>query len=817
MWQNYLKIAFRNIGKQKIFFAINVLGLALGMACCFLVVQYAWHESSYDDFHTHADRLYRVNYQVRFGNEVNSARVFPTLGPKLTDYFPEMEAAARMYPRELSVKVSGTERHFEVEDVYFADSSVTRVFDFDFIQGRAESALNQPFSVVVTEEMAQTLFGRTDVLGEQLKLAEAENFQITGVIRDWPEKSHLPINVLVPYQNMVDVEPVHAQERLKLVLESNKTATHSYTYVLLKENQNVEAVNEKFAQFMNEFGDERFRDKQSLSLFPVSDIHLYSEASSEPVPTANLSMLYLFLGIGGITLLIACINFINLTMAGSLGRAKEVGVRKVMGAQREALISQFLSESMLLSFFAFVLSLLLVRLALPHLNNLTGLALPFAPFLQPGMLLSFIGIFVLAGILAGSYPAFYVSRFQAIHALKGEGGVTNKQSGGLNVRKILITLQFVAAITFISGAIIVFLQLRFLRNQPLGFEEELTLCVPIDSRGNINALFRPGDANLRKKMNTLDEVLLNNANIHAVTQCSHEPGLGAVGRNVWSEQVPQEENFSASVLSVDYDFSETFGLEVVAGREFDLSFGTDHLSSFVVNEAAIPALGWESPEQAVGQSLVLEGKEGQVIGVVRNFHFQSLYNAIEPLLLEVRPGAFSSFGMRLGNANVPETLAFIEEKWSEFFPGKAFEYRFLDQSIDELYQSEERLSGMIGYFSLIAVFIACFGLLGLAALTTRHRFKEIGIRKILGATTSQILHILANDFLKLIGLALLLATPITWYGIQTWMEDFAFRIAFPWWVPILTGVVVLALAFLIITSQTIRAALANPVESLRQE
>ena len=290
-----------------------------------------------------------------------------------------------------------------------------------------------------------------------------------------------------------------------------------------------------------------------------------------------------------------------------------------------------------------------------------------------------------------------------------------------------------------------------------------------------------------------------------------------MARKVWTEKVPREDNFFPRILSVDYDYPETFGFEVIAGRSFDASFGTDHISSFILNEKAVEALQWEDPEAALGGKLVLEGKEGQVVGVIRDFHFESLYSEISPLILEVRPGAFAYFGVRLSNSDIPATLSFIEDQWATFFPEKVFEYQFLDQSLDNAYEAEERLSGIIGYFSFLAIFISCFGLFGLAALATQQRFREIGIRKVLGASAFQILHTLSGDFLRLIAVALLLAVPLTWYFINRWMSDFAFRIDFPWWVPLLSGVAVIVLAFVTMSAQTVRAALANPVESLRQE
>ena len=816
MFKNYLKIAFRNLGKRKVFAAINVFGLALGMTCCFLIVQYVWHETNYDTFHKDGDRLYRVAYHISFNNETTLAAIPPAFATQLEENFPEMETFARMYPRDVSVTVVDSDKQFEIERAYFADFTITDVFDFDFIRGDEKTALDQPFSVVLTDKIAIQFFGSIDVIGKELRLAGANNFRVTGVVKDWPEQAHTEIKMFVPYKNMADVEPAYMRDLVLRVLESNWTASHSYTYVKLKPNQDLAAINEKFAPYIDKYGTENTKSKQAFSLFPVKDIHLKSEMGIEPKPTVSWDRIYLFIGIGIITLLIACINFINLTTASSLTRAKEVGVRKVLGAGKGSLISQFLGESVLLSFFAFLVSLVLTALAMPTMNGLTGLNLEFAPWETPFLFLGFIAIFLLAGLIAGGYPAFYVSKFQAIASLKGSKGNTGK-TGGAYLQKALITIQFLATIAFISGAAIIYMQLSFFRNQPLGFEQELTLQVPIDSRVNLNAAFRGGDATLRQKMNTLDEVLLQNPKIKAVTQCSRAPGFGAIGRRIWNEHVPNEAAFTAGVNAIDYDYVETFGLEVVAGRDFDLSYGTDHLNSYMINEKGANTLGWESPEAAIGQKIYESGREGIIVGVLKDYHFNSLQQAIQPLLFRVNPGEFGNFIVRLNNGDIPETLAFIQDRWKEFFPEKAFEYEFLDQALDDAYAAEERFGNIITYFAWIAVLISCFGLFGLAALLTQHRFKEIGIRKILGASAGQIIGSLAFDFLKLIGVAMVLALPLVWYFMDNWLQDFAFRIDFPYWVPFGVGFGVLILAFLTISSQTLKAALSNPVKALRYE
>ncbi len=815
MFKNLFKIGLRNLWNQRLFSAINVLGLGLGMACCFLVILYVSYEHSYDRFDENADRLYRVQYHANFGNEFEVAAIPPPFGPLLPDYFPEIEASVRLFPRNVSITVPENQRQIELERVYFADSLFTTVFDVNFIAGDADNALKNPFSIVVTMETAELLFGSVDVLGKGLQLADRDDFTITGVIEDWPDNSHIAFNMLAPYDNMYDLEPEGARASIRQNHQQNKVASHSPTYVLLKENQLAENVNAKFDDFLLKFGDERFRDKQSFNLFPVKDIHLYSNANGEPRPTANLDYLYLFMGIGLITLFIACINFINLSTAGSMNRAKEVGVRKIMGSGKRHLVGQFLGESLLLSFVAFLISLLLVKIGLPFLNDLTDLQIKYTPTGNLALTAIFAAIFLVVGVLAGSYPAFFVSRFKSVTVLKGSKGNAHRPGGAL-LRKSLITLQFLAAVVFIGGAMSIFGQLNYLRNRPLGFNKDLILSVPISS-ANFNAVFRPGDPQIRKRMNQLDETLMNHTRIKAVTQCQTQPGFGAVNRRIWTDEINAEENLFVSVLAVDYDYVETFELQITAGRDFDVSYGTDHLESFVINQQAVKTFKWESPEAAIGQRLVVEGKEGKVVGVVKDYNFQSLRESISPLIMEVNPGVFSYYSIRIENSDIPNTIAYIESQWQKYFPAKVFEYTFLEEALNNTYRLEEALSSMVTYFAFIAIFISCFGLFGLAALTTKQRFKEIGVRKVLGASAGQVLLLLSQDFLKLVGIGIIVATPITWYLVNGWLAGFANHIDFPWLVYVFTGIGVLLLAAFTICYQAIKAAMINPVESIRYE
>ena len=815
MSNNQLKLAFRNLKKNKSFSLINIFGLSLGMACCFLIILYTWHEFNYDNFHKNADQLYRIEYKIERADALKMGRIPSPVAPALADFFPEIEASSRFYPRNLSVELPESKKQFEVEDVFFVDSSAVNVFEFDFIHGTPQYALHRPNAVLITDKIAIHLFGKTDVIGKDLRLAGKDGFRVSAVVKAWPDNSHLSFNMLLPYKSMYAVEPQHARENVEWFVNNNWSATHSYTYVKLKPNQHPDKVNNRFHAFIQEKGREDMRDKQSFSLIPIQDIHLLADGDG-PKPKGNLGYLKLFLFVGILTLFIACINFINLSTASSLTRSKEVIMRKILGAPRSTLISQFLGESMLLSFFSFLVSIVITLLVLPHLNNLTGIEIPYTSFLNPLILGLFTSIFLLTGFLAGAYPAFFVSRFKPGKLLKGIGSNQQKPWNAW-LRKGLITLQFLAAIGFIAGTITLYLQVDHLRNQPLGFNEDLVLSIPLDSGNNLNSLLRPGDATLRQRMNTLDEKLLSNPNIKAVTQCSKLPGEGTISQHVSTKDIPKEDHTITNVLSVDYDFAETLELDVIAGRDFDASFGTDHLDGFVINEKAVKLLGWQNADNAVGQQMEMGGKEGKVLGVLKDFHFESLHDEIKPLVMEVRPGNFGFFALRLENSNIQETLGYLEEQWKTAFPEKGFEYVFLDETLNETYKTEKRLTSMISYAAFLAIFISCFGLFGLAALLTQQRFREIGIRKVLGASVNQILQLIAKDFIKLIFLAMLLATPLTWYFLKDWLADFAYAINFPWWATLVSGLAVMILAFITISAQSIRAALSNPVEAIREE
>jgi putative ABC transport system permease protein len=813
MLKNYFKIAVRNLWKQKVFTFINLAGMAVGMACCFLLLIYVNHEMHYDEYHPNVDRLYRVNYHASFGGSDMVMETIPApIAPLMQQDFPQVEQIARLYGRGISVRAANSEESYEIENAVFADSTIQEVFGFDFIKGDQNEPLHQPFSIVLTDETAHKIFGEKDAVGQQLLLADKGPFTVTGVIRNMPPNTHLNIDLIVPYRNMADVEEAYVRPAIEYVTERNFIASHSATYVRLKEGTDPTDIDEGMIPFMERYGHKDIIKNQRFKLFPIKDVHLAAPATGETSPVIYLRF---FMAIGFLILLIACINFINLSTAMYLNRTKEVGVRKVLGAGRKSLIGQFMGETMMVSFMAFLIALVAIDWLLPYMGSLVDQRLSFSLLGNWPLTSTFVGVFLLAGALAGTYPSLVASRFRPVEIFQDKIEHNGGTSSGW-LRKSLITVQFAVGILLICGTMVILSQINYMRNLPLGFNHDQVISVPLQSQ-NMNSLFAPGDSTMRAKMNSFEERLLQNPNIEAVTLGSAMPGLGRVYHPITTDKISIEDNVVLPAVSIDYDYAETFGLEIIAGRDFAEEFGTDHLTGFMVNELAVKQLQWESPAEAIGQNISYGGKEGQIVGVVKDYATSGMQLALEPLVLDVRPGVFSTFGIRMKNGELPATLAFLEKTWLEFFPNKAFEYRFLDESLAEAYQDESRLASLGSSFAGIAIFLSCFGLFGLISLTVQQRSKEIGIRKVLGASVSGIVGLLSKDFLKLVVFALLIATPISWYLMNNWLEDFANRIDLQWWHFAVAGMVAVFVAFLTMSVQSIRAALANPVESLRSE
>jgi putative ABC transport system permease protein len=814
MQVNFFKLALRQIFKNRLFSFVNFTGLALGLTFCFLTIIWYQFEHTYDQHYPHSERLYRMNYGVNFTGSTFSLSRTPTpFAPLMRDFFPEIEQTTRLFSRSISLRVPGNDRSFEVENAVFADSSTQQVFGFETLYGNVETALHTPFSIVLTDESARRFFGIEAVLGQQVMLANEGPFTVGAVVRAQPQNAHLRFDFLAPFRNIVDVEPASARENVLEALETNRLASYAYTYVLLRPGADPTAVNARFRPFLTQYGIPEMRDKQSFSLVSVPGIHLNSEAQDEPVPAADRDFLNLFLLIGLLILLIAAVNFVNLSTATQLARAREVGVRKALGSSRWQVIGQMLGETIVLGLPAFVSALGLVFLLLPQMETFFGRSPEFSLLENPGLSLTFFGIFLTTCLLAGLYPAFFAAKFKAVDIFRGSA----QGRGSKNwLATSLITLQFTVAVALLASAGIVLKQIEYLQNRPLGFDRDLVLSVPLRSQ-NMNSNFAPGDPQLRSRTNTFEEKLLQNPNISAVTMASVLPGIGSIRHPVATDKIRAEDGVVLPANSVDYDFAQTFGLKIIAGRDFDKSHGTDHLEGFLINEQAVKTLGWTSADMAVGQNLFCAGKQGRVVGVVNNFNVESLRTGMQPLVLEVKPATFTQFAIKITPGSLPQTLDFIEKTWAEHFPEKVFESTFLDQRLADAYTQEARFGNLISLFAGIAIFLSCFGLFGMIVFVVGQRTKEIGIRKVLGASVVGITGLLARDFLKLVLIAIFIASPIAYYFMDKWLADFAYRIEMQWWMFLAAGAAAVVVATFTVAIQSVRAALVNPVKSLRSE
>lgn len=815
MLSNYLKIALRNLLRSKAFSLINIIGLTVGVSCCFLIMLFVRHELSYDQFQARFDRIYRITYLPRFaGLEQPLALTPPPVSPLLAENFSEIETSARLFrsPATVAVETAGEASAVKYdEERFFADPAILDIFSFDFVQGTPHDALRDKFSVVLSERVARRYFGEESPIGKTITYEGRYPMKVTGVVRDFPDNSHIHPELLANYETMYATENEGARENLPF----NWVISHSTTYVLLRPGRAPETVNARFPEFIKTHADAQVADGIEYRLEPMRDFYLRTEAQNTPEPVGSLTTLYVFLGIAGLTLLIACINFINLSTARSLRRAKEVGIRKVLGSQRKQLVFQFLGESLLLSGLALLLSFLLTGLLLPTLNSLTDKHLTIQYLLNDtGLLLVFVGITLLVGVLSGAYPAFVVANFQPVTTLKGTF-LTGTTQGSF-VRQALLGVQFVTSIALIAGTLIMAQQMNFLRSQPLGFDKDFIVTASIRNPKITNVFATATDSSYQR-LNTFREVLLRNPQVEAVTLSSQTLGNGSVRRNVIPEGHTAEDNLFVSVLAVDFNFTDTYGLKLRAGRGFSEAFTTDKTEAFLINETAVKEFGWSSPEVALGKSINLEGKQGRVVGVLNDFHNQSLYAPITSLVLTIEQPQLTLVSLKLRPQQTEATLQFVQQEWDKFFPAKSFDYAFLDQDLAQLYDREQRRGTLIGYFAVLAILISCLGLYGLITLVTQQKTREIGIRKVLGASVGSVVLLLSRNFIGLVGVAMLIASPIAWYLMAQWLEGFSYKIDIAWWVFAVAGLLALGIALLTVGFQSFKAALMNPVKSLRSE
>ena len=811
MLKNFFKTAYRNIVKNKVYAIINFVGLTTGLALSLLIIVYVRSETGYDQFHTKIDRLYRIKYVAPNGLLLASSP--PPLAPALKNYFPEVEETARMYNRNVSINRAGSTEHFEESNIYFVDSTLFNLFTFDVVRGDTRRLLHDRFTTVINEEMAHKYFGNEDPIGESLTFSGNIAFKVVAVVKDFPEQSHIRFNMLVPYENMFDMETPQTAAALKNNLEINFIISHGYTYVLLRPGADPARIDAGMESLLKKYAKPELLVGQKFTLMPVADIHLKSDMLAEPTATNSWNTLYLFMGVGIVTLLIACINYINLSTAQSFSRIKEIGVRKILGSMRYQLITQFLAESFLFSSLSIIMAYALFHYSLPLLNMVTDKNLLFANVIDSKLILGSALLVVFMTLTAGGYPAYFVTRFESVTALKS---VSHSTGGDQYLRKSLVVFQLCIACMLLSGSLLIVRQMSFLESRSLGFEKERVINVPLYSQ-NLNNIFASVDSTFRSRLQTFRDIVERQSDVINTTLSSSAPGLGATYRNAIPEGFTAQDNIFAAAISVDYDFVKSYGMEVVAGRVFSRDFPSDEVNAYVVNESALREFKWGTPQQAIGKTIDKEGKKGTVVGVVKDFNFASLQSPMSALIIDLNPDQFTTLSIRYSGNNPGKIVDQLKRDWNTVFPEKAFEFTYLEEQLRDQYATFQNFSRIIQTFTGIAVLISCLGVYGLVLFTVQRKFKEIGVRKVLGANVRQILLMIYRDFALLLAIGFVLAIPLSWLLMNKWLSNFIYHTEVSPVTYIISLVLVMIVMSLTISYQAIRAALGNPVNALRTE
>ncbi len=811
MFQNYLKVAWRNLVRNKAFSAINIIGLATGLACFILISLYVVDELSYDRYNKYADRIYRVESDIKIGGSVlNLAVASDPMGATLKKDYPQVEAYVRFYNNGSKLVKKGTE-FINEDNVIHADSTLFDVFTLPAIAGDTKTALNEPNTVVITASTANKYFGTTNAVGKMLETNDHGKtlYKVTAVIADIPHNSHFKFDLIFSMDN---VEYGFG----------NYLSNNFQTYVLLRPGVDYKAFNKNFKQvidkyifpqakqFMHINSMEEFSkngNKIAIYLTPLTSIHLHSDKMAELGTNSNIQYVYIFAAVALFILLIACINFMNLSTARSASRSREVGIRKVLGTEKSALIRQFLMESTLTVFIALIIGLVAAGIAMPFFNDVSGKSLSISSLLETKYILFLLLLPFLVGALAGSYPALYLSSFKPITVLKGKINAGFKRS---NFRSALVVFQFATSIILIIGTIIIYRQLNYIQTTKLGFKREQVLIVNGTSvMGN----------------NSADVFKTEVSKLSGVSSASFAGFLPVSNSSrsdntVSTEAVMDTKNaLNMQNWSVDYDYIKTLGMEMLKGRNFSREYGSDS-NAIIINETSAKLLGYQNP---LGQKIyIAAGDIGSpptvynIIGVVKNFHFASLRENIGPLSFHLGNNKWVT-AFKVSTTDIKSLVKNVELKYKAMAPGRPFSYNFLDESFDSMYRAEQRAGKVAFVFSLLAILIACLGLFGLATYMAEQRTKEIGVRKVLGASVNSIITMLSKDFLKLVLIAAIVAFPVAWLLMHKWLQDFAFRINISLWIFIAAGMTTALIALFTTSFQAIKAALANPVKSLRSE
>jgi putative ABC transport system permease protein len=808
MFKNYFKTAIRNLLKNKGFTAINLMGLALGIATCLLILLYVFDELSYDRYNKKAASIYRINSEIKFGGAENvfAVAAAPVAKAMLTD-FPEIEQVVR-FRDQGGMRVKKDGRNIQEDKVIFADSTLFAVFTLPMIEGNPATALREPHSVVITERTAKKYFNSVDVVGQVLTVNSNEPLKITGVINNMPSQSHFNFDFFVSMSTLPE-----SQQEVWLSMNFN-------TYIVLKPGADPKRLEAKFPEFMRKHAGPQLQEvvhasfdafEQSgnylrLRLIPMMDIHLHSNLQPELGTNGNIQYVYIFSAVALFILLIACINFMNLSTARSSNRAREVGVRKVLGSPRSYLIAQFLTESILLTLAGAIIAVFVAWALLPFFNDLAGKQLDVSYGLLRWLLPAILVCVLIIGCLAGSYPAFFLSAFKPIDVLKGK--VARGFKGG-GLRSFLVVFQFAISIFLIAGTLVVYNQLKYIQSRDLGYDRNHVLIVQnVGTLGDKAKVFKQEV----KKISGVDNATMTGGLPTA--------DYGNTTSFFKDRFIDQKRAIIARQWGVDEDYLNTLGIKLIAGRNFSPQMLTDS-SAALINEAAVKKLGYANPLNQIlyepGNNELTKLKELHIIGVIKDFNFRSLRENVTPMVFthDEDRGALS---VRIhAGSNIPAVMEQVKNKWKEASPNEEFGYSFMEQDFDALYRAEQRMGKIFVSFTTLAIIIACLGLFGLAAFAAEQRTKEVGIRKVLGANMSTIVRMLSKDFIRLVLIAIVIATPLAWMVMRKWLQGFAYRQEIQWWILALAGLGAVLIAFVTISFQSIKSAMTNPVDSLKSE
>jgi putative ABC transport system permease protein len=790
MFKVFLKTGWRNLRKNRVFSFINIFGLTIGITCCMMIYLFIMNEYSFDTFHQQKDRIYRV---MR-GYDSTKSRAPYLSGPYapalLNDFPNEIKKAVRIMIT--NGMISFDNKAFNERKLYLADDGFFSLFSFPMIKGNAETALKEPGSVVLTASTAKKYFGNEDPMGKVIVFDKNYQLKVTGIVKDIPSNSHLDFDLVVPLSNY------YGRSWFNVWINNN-----FYTYLLLDKRADVVKIEKRLPQFMDKYMGKdmaRFGYHFDLALTPLTDIYFEPTSAFDDVKHGDRKVVVIFLSIAILILVIACINFMNLATIRAVERSKEVGLRKVMGALRNHLVWQFIGESVLLTLISCVFSIALLQLLMPFYNQLLGFTLTVSWNSAP-IYLFLVGVIIVVGFLAGSYPAFFLSGFSPIEALKGK---LRLGKGGSFFRQGLVVVQFSISVLLIIGTIIIMRQMHYVKSKELGYDKEHTVLVPIDNNDIYDNMF------------AFKRGLEANSNVASVSLMSGEPG-GFFDTQAF-EVEGQTEPWKSRSEFADFEYVKTLGLKVIAGRDLSPQFATDSSEAVLINRTAATILGF-TPEQAVGKwikNTVRDDNRRRIIGVIEDFNFLSLKESMDALVISTNRD-WRTVAIKLRPGNIQSSLDMVKREYAKVAPVYPLEYDFLDQKFDELYKTDVRQQTILTIFSGLAIFIACLGLFGLASFTAAKRTKEIGVRKVLGSSVSGIVVLLSKDLLKPVVLAIFVAIPIGYYAMHNWLENFAYRVPMQWWVFVLAGLVAACIAIITVSFQAIKAAVVNPVKSLRSE